>query len=873
MKKVILLALLMPFSAFGQIVENFDSADIVNWVQSTEGHWKADSVASLSGRLSLHHVFDNPNAGVECIGYNIKNLHPSQGITKWSFLVRYGYDPSSLNNWAVFLMSDNGPVSMSTDGAVNGYSIGVNLIGSDDTLRLWKVKGNLITTVVNCRINWQTNIGITNAVNIIVERSREGKWTVLINSLSGILIGTASGNDNELFSQGWFGVFYRYSSTRDRLLWLDNINIDGTFYEDNQAPFITKCVPSGKKSVEITLSEEIAHGIIVPENISLNVQENKSVSIIKKNDLKYQVEFANELINRSINNLIISKLCDISVNCSLNIKIEFTPVWAETGDIVISEIMADPLPEVSLPGQEYIEVTNRTTYAFNLKNWKLSTTDFSTLFPETIILPSDIFIVCSSKDTLLFKKFGKVIGMKQFPSLTDGGRIVCISDSTGTFIHGVEYSSEWYQNELKSQGGWSLEMRDTGYPFYYQENWTSSKSRKGGTPGLVNSVSESNQDVAFYGIQDVFADDSITIHVRFSEPVIILPKKITSCRIGEKGITGFYPTDPLFREFSFVLDNPLRRSELYHFEISESIFDFAGNLMQKCDFNFGLTEPAVQGDILFNEVLFNPLPGDPDYLELYNFSGKVIDASRLSIVSINDDTGAKSETIPLSEERKCILPNEYYAFTTDTKKVSERFFSTDPDHLFKIGSLPSISDDKGHLILYSRELENIDELLYNEDMHYSLLSTQEGVALEKTDPGNTSGGKASWHSASESSGWGTPGAPNSVFSEMPSTTDNVVLSSTKITPDNNGFEDFLTIWFNLSGNGNVISVMVFDETGNFVRKIATNLFIGPEASVIWDGTADDGSLVHTGIYIILISLYDDTGKTEKWKKVCTVIRS
>jgi flagellar hook assembly protein FlgD len=67
--------------------------------------------------------------------------------------------------------------------------------------------------------------------------------------------------------------------------------------------------------------------------------------------------------------------------------------------------------------------------------------------------------------------------------------------------------------------------------------------------------------------------------------------------------------------------------------------------------------------------------------------------------------------------------------------------------------------------------------------------------------------------------------------------------------------------------------MVFDEMGNYVRKIAKNLYVGAEASVIWDGTADNGSMVNTGIYIILITLYDDTGKTEQWKKVCTVIRN
>jgi flagellar hook assembly protein FlgD len=77
---------------------------------------------------------------------------------------------------------------------------------------------------------------------------------------------------------------------------------------------------------------------------------------------------------------------------------------------------------------------------------------------------------------------------------------------------------------------------------------------------------------------------------------------------------------------------------------------------------------------------------------------------------------------------------------------------------------------------------------------------------------------------------------------------------------------------NLKGNGNVVSVMVFDESGNYIRKIASNLYSGADVSVIWDGTADNGSLVKTGIYIILITDYDDSGKTERWKKVCTVLR-
>ena len=126
--------------------------------------------------------------------------------------------------------------------------------------------------------------------------------------------------------------------------------------------------------------------------------------------------------------------------------------------------------------------------------------------------------------------------------------------------------------------------------------------------------------------------------------------------------------------------------------------------------------------------------------------------------------------------------------------------------------------------------------------------------------------------ASESSGWGTPGAENSVSGEELSGSDEVMFSSAKISPDKDGFEDVLVIDLNTEGIGNAVTVTVFDETGSYVRKIAENYFAGSRATLIWDGTADDGSLVNTGIYIVLIELYDDKGKTERWKKVCAVVR-
>ncbi len=872
MKKVILLALLMPCVAYGQILENFESGSLTQWVQSAENHWKADTSGSLSGKFSLHHFFDNPESGDDRIGIRISDLHPAEGKVKWSFVVKHGYDPSSSNNWSVFLMSDSEPGLMSVGSGTNGFAIGVNLTGSDDTLRLWKVENGILTTVLNCGVNWQTTIGVSTPARIIVERTETGTWNANIYRMNGIQAGQATGFDNELFFTSWFGIQYRYSSTRDRMLWVDDISIDGIFYKDAIAPEITGCRLTGRNSIEIVLSEQPSEDLMIPGNFFLNEDGIKPLSVLKTKPFTYLIEFQNDFKNKSHYSLSVNKLCDNSGNCKKDIIVLFNAVWAERGDVIISEIMADPLPEVSLPGMEYLEITNRTEYSFNMKSWSLLVEYRNLKIPDFTINPADNLILCSPANAPYFAKFGKVVEIYQFPALSDAGMIICISDSTGAIIHGVEYSHSWYGDKLKSSGGWSLEMIDIRFPFFAEGNWSASVSAKGGTPGSANSVSVYNQDNSFSGIVNVFPEDSVSIKLKFSEPVFVLNEKIKSITVKDNPIAGLIAVDPIFREFLIRPAEPLQRGEIYDLKISSDLADFAGNRIEKFSFSFGLPEYSAYGDILFNELLFNPLPGDADYIELFNNSKKIIDASRLLLVSKDDLSQYLSQPIQVSEEKRCILPEDYYAITTDKHSISDTYFSSVPEHLFEATYLPSMNDDKGHLILYNRELNKIDEVYYNDKMHFSLLSDNEGVALEKSGPWNASNEASNWHSASESSGWGTPGAPNSVYVELPGISDDIVFSSSRITPDNDSFEDILVIKMNLTGSGNVVSVMIFDETGAYIRRLASNLYIGPEASVIWDGTADDGTLVNSGIYIVFITLYDNSGKTERWKKACTVIR-
>jgi hypothetical protein len=863
MKKVILIALFIPSMLNAQVSLDFENGSCEGWIQSPGNRWAADTATSLAGNFSLHHVYDNPEAGTDRAGIPVNHFHPDEGTSMWSFSIKHGYAPSSTNNWAVFLMSDADPQNMSFGSGTNGFAVGVDITGYDDLLKLVKIKEGLITTVVSTVVNWETQIGSLLYATVSVERSAAGEWSLSVKKQDGTTLGEFTGNDPELFSHEYFGIIYRYTSTKDRLLWLDDLSITGVFYSDVTAPSVTGKKIQAKNSVSVSFSEKIADSFFLKENFSIN--SSSPVSVIRNGEGSATLVFKDDLKNKQTNTLFIKKVCDASGNCSENIEVVFNPLWADPGDVIIAEIMSDPDPVVSLPAAEYIEIANRTEYIFNLEGWKLSTNERSCDIPDGIINPGEIIILCSRNDTSSFKSYGKTIGLASFPSLSNEGMVIYLTDSSGLMIHGVEYNQSWYDNELKAEGGWSLEMKDGNFPFSGKENWKASASRKGGTPGTGNSVACQNPDHEFRGLSNVFAPDTKSIIISFSEPVISQAEKLSRITINGTRLKSIRSYDPLCRVFRAEPDHDLEPGIVCTTVIPEDLSDFAGNLITSSIWSFALTETSEKGDVVFNELLFNPLPGYPDYIELFNSSEKTIDASRLYIASVNDETSDTSELYQVSLENRCIMPGTYYAITTGTELVTGKYFTSDESFIFEVNDLPSMSDDKGHLLLFNRELDLIDEVRYDEKMHYSLISDAEGKALERVSAGN-------WHTAAESSGWGTPGKQNSVFTEEVPTDEIVSFSSSKITPDSDGMEDLLNITLKFPGIDNVVSIIVFDEAGSPVKKLASNLLSGPESVISWDGTADDGTPVRTGIYIVFISYYNENGNTGKWKKVCTVIR-
>lgn len=872
MKKLTLIMAFMPLAAFAQLSDNFESGTLGSWKEAITGRWSASPDLPLSGNYSLRHIFDNFEAGTDQVGIETYGLCLQSGTTVWQFRIRHGHNPSSSNNWTVFLVSDAPPTAMRPGGAVNGFAVGVNFTGSDDMLRLLRISNGISTIVINSGINWETSIGPDSAPLIRVERTPAGEWSLMLLDDEQKVVSAATGQDSFLPVAAWFGIFYRYTSTLDRLLWFDDFRIDGLWVTDTIPPAIEAVRPSGSNSILVTLSEKSDESALSASNWLLQPGNIRPASISWFNSHTLLLNLNTPLQNRMEYHLSVSSLCDIAGNCIADTTVSFVYAVALQGDIVITEIMADPLPAVALPPFEYVEISNTSGYPLEMTRWSLLYNATSVSLPDITLDAGSCVILCSSNAVAAMSAFGTAAGVKSFPVLADRGALLVLRDSSGMMIHGVSYSDSWHSDVMKKDGGWSLEMIDTGHPFAGHGNWTSSVSRSGGTPGISNSVAAVNPDVTPVRITNLFPVDSITLAITFNKSIPNMAEAMGGHSGEGFSVSSIAVADPLWNSFMLTLTAPLERGKIYSLLPPASLRDFSGNSPESKDFRFALPEPSLPGDLKFNEILFDPWPDEHDFVEFVNVSDRCIDASRLLLMSENPRTGSRSSPYPLSEEARCILPGDYFVVTIDPQLLVSRFFSADADRIFAVPSLPSMPDDRAIVTLYNRELDIIDRMSYDKSMHFSLLSVIEGVSLEKVTPVADSWIRQNWHSASGASGWATPGAVNSVFSGDIPNGASVSLSGRRITPDSDGIDDVIVINFTSPSPQNVLRVVVFTENGYPVRTLADNLYTGYEALFTWDGTDDSGRVLPTGVYVILISAFDSTGNTTRRKEAVAVIR-
>ena len=542
-------------------------------------------------------------------------------------------------------------------------------------------------------------------------------------------------------------------------------------------------------------------------------------------------------------------------------------------DIVIDEIMADPSPQVGLPNIEYIELKNVSGQDVNLQGWKLTTLTATSGSFGNYTLPADSFlIITSTSGAASFTGFGRVLGIPGFPALTNDGTTLRLISKEGKTIHFVSYNLSWYQNAVKEEGGWSLEMIDPHNPCSATNNWKASIDNAGGTPGKKNSVDGLNKDNEAPVVRNVWAKDGSTIVLQFDEAI----DSTDAVNASRYSITPSLLINSIavasndFTVVELALNTSLSSGIIYNVTIS-GIKDCSGNARSSQEIKLGLPQDAVALDVVVNEILFNPGPDAYDYMEFYNRSNKIIDASKLYVGNRNS-AGTISSLKKLSEQPFYIFPDSYVVITENLSSLQKNYLVKNTDAVLEVSSLASFPDDKGTVVLANFQGEVVDELSYSDDWHFDLIANAEGVSLERIDPDKPTQNEDNWHSAASTAGYGTPTYKNSQYKQTNNISETVEITPKVFSPDNDGIDDIATIQYQITETGYVVNISIFDVNGRLVRHLVKNATLGLKGSWNWDGLDEKGQKLLIGNYIIYTELFNLKGKKKQFKNVVVLAR-
>lgn len=533
--------------------------------------------------------------------------------------------------------------------------------------------------------------------------------------------------------------------------------------------------------------------------------------------------------------------------------------------IIFSELFPDPTPVIGLPEAEFVELYNRSGETVNLSGWRFADAVSSAALPSFNLTPGKYVILAPVSSATAFQAYGDVVALSGFPTLNNSGDQLKLYDPYNNLIDEVSYTDRWYRDDDKKNGGWTLELIDLNNTCAEEDNWGASQYPTGGTPGAENSIKANKPDLTGPQLLSAFPETPNTLLLNFDEKLDNnLPGADSFSLSPAMGIIAVNFGNTL-RELVLELASSLQPGTEYTLTVSY-IYDCSGNLIQD-DFSsvkFGWPEPALAGDVVINELLFNPRPFGADFIEVYNRSAKYINMKGWRIG--NYTAGGFVNPQLITADNLLLPPRGVMAFTTDPVTVRAHYPNAAKGSIIKrVSALPSFPDDEGSASLITASNEVLDYFFYNRSYHSVFLRDKEGVSLERIDSEAETNNPDNWKSAASTVGFATPGLPNSN-----TTLSGVVTGAVYVQPEIfmplYGYPDFAEIRYAFDTGGKVANVKILDQQGREIKVIANNELLGTEGFFRWDGDRHDGSKARPGYYFVWFEVHDNTGRVETYRK-------
>ncbi|MCB0637299.1 MAG: Ig-like domain-containing protein [Lewinella sp.] len=866
MKQLVFCLILQTLSLTlgAQFTDEFSGADLA-------GHWLGDT-----GKFTLNNgelQLDDPDPGSNNTAVLYALAPTAQAATTtWTFYARLVFAPSASNYARIYLTADQPPLP---GASVHGYYVQIGGIsGSDDAVELYRQDGTSHELLLSGQPG---GVGSDPAiVGVSVSRGTDGSWTLETDYSGGEDYEPEGGSiiDNT-YPQGlFFGFSCEYTSSRASNFFFDRVLVEPTV-SDTDPPMATEVVAETAQQLRVIFNELL-------EPTSANLTANYSLdqglgtpqlAVLQADQSSVLLDFAEPLVNFTNYQLTITNITDLSTNVlsSQSIAFQFLlPVVPMSGDLLLTEIMADPSPAVGLPQEEYLELYNASAEPIQLEGLQLSTSSSPRILPPYVLEPDEYLILCPADAEADFAPFGPVLGLTSFPALTNGGSLVSMATAEGDLLFYVFYQDDWYRDPLKADGGFSLELIDPTRDLNCSGNWRASDAGAGGTPGQPNSLLGAELETEPPLLLNTFAPSPTEITLRFDDELdpAILPGQFTISP--SIGVEDLLITADL-RSLTLVLDAPLQENQLYTVTVAPGLADCLGNATTDTQMaTVGLARAPQPGELIINEILFNPYTGGVDFVELRNNSEAILELQglRLRNEAITSGTVSADVTNPFT-----LFPDSLVVFTPDPANILANYTVPNPANLVE-NDLPSLGDDEGNLSVYAPDFTLLDALDYSADWHSPLLNDENGVSLERLRATAATQDAGNWYSAAAAAGYATPTGANSQdragIPVVPGQEDFFALPSQTFSPDGDGYQDVLEMVYQTTGPGFLADILIFDAQGRPVRQLQNQDLLAGQGTILWDGADDDGAKARIGIYVILVELFTPTGDTHREKHTCVL---
>jgi len=558
-------------------------------------------------------------------------------------------------------------------------------------------------------------------------------------------------------------------------------NFEVLFFEDRNLDYL------------LSDEEQIGSPTIFPD--SLKQGEN------------YQVQRSTDSLLSGVHSFYAKAIYPFDEDTVDNLASSLIKIGFSKNSAVINEIMYRP----SVEQTEWFELYNPGDQPIDLRCWQFSdsrTENRIDILDSLLSIPAKGFLIIA-EDSSVYQNFSPCpdnlyIPSQGFPALNNGGDQIVVYDLTGTEIDQVSYQPSW-----GSELGVSLERIRWDSGSDDPSNWALSENFNGGTPGYKNSISPGNHDLSLSISIETGYPDSITVFAKIFN-IGLLPAAQFQCdfyldknydSLAQQvelvysfinDLSPLLPTDSIMISHSIPIDRQ---------GLNQVIARLIYNLDENQSDNLSVVQlivPFNRGQVVINEIMFQPLSNESEWIELFNPG---MDSINLFQWKFSDAT---------SQQKHIIVEHPFWCSPKDYVLLaeSETVFARLADSLFgKViipQSWPTLNNTFDQVVLYDLTEKTIDSMAY-----FSGWIPGAGISLERVEVAITSSDSSNWEASIDTTG-STPGRFNSV---SPVNYD-LSLAGINIIPDNPFPDEEI-----------ILSVKVNNDGLNVIRQFQLSLFI------------------------------------------------